>query len=70
MWVFWALFALIGFVASIKATTERVTWSWLQRCKAKRARRALAQRQDALLQDMASRHTAADPGLAAAAGHG
>jgi hypothetical protein len=70
MWVFWALFALIGFVASIKATTERVTWSWLQRSKAKRARRALAQRQDALLQDMASRHTAADPGLAAAAGHG
>ncbi|WNV10832.1 hypothetical protein [Tardiphaga sp. 709] len=52
MWVFWALFALLGFVVSIKATTERITWSWLQRSKAKRARRDLAVRQDALLQDI------------------
>jgi hypothetical protein len=36
MWVFWALFALIGLLSSIKATTERLTWSWLQRAKAKR----------------------------------
>src|ERR1700710_865074 len=29
--VFWALLALVGFVASIKATTERLTMSYLQR---------------------------------------
>ena len=38
MWLFWALFALFGFVCSIKATTERITWSHLQRRKAKRLR--------------------------------
>jgi hypothetical protein len=66
MWVFWALFALIGFVASIKATTERVTWSWLQRRKASRTQRELALRQDLLLRDMAARHPAPAQSLAPA----
>lgn len=80
MWVFWALFALLGFVVSIKATTERITWSWLQRSKAKRARRDLAVRQDALLQDisrkdallrdMALRHPAPAHSLAPVLVHG
>jgi hypothetical protein len=43
LWVFWALLALFGFVASIKATTERLTQSWLLRSKARRLRRQLAQ---------------------------
>jgi len=42
LWVFWALLALIGFVASIKATTERLTMSWLARAKARRLRRQAA----------------------------
>ncbi|WP_244628576.1 hypothetical protein [Tardiphaga robiniae] len=80
MWVFWALFALLGFVVSIKATTERITWSWLQRSKAKRAQRDLAVRQDALLQDisrkdallrdMALRHPAPAHSLAPVLVHG
>jgi hypothetical protein len=70
MWVFWALLALIGFVASIKATTERITWSWLQRAKAKRARRELAIRQDILLQHMALRHRAPAHSLAPVLAHG
>ncbi|MBN9585754.1 MAG: hypothetical protein BGN84_00990 [Afipia sp. 62-7] len=41
-WVFTALLSLIGFVASIKATTERLTLSWIQRGKLKKARRELA----------------------------
>lgn len=41
-WVFAALLALFGFITSIKATTERLTLSWLQRSKLKRARRELA----------------------------
>ncbi len=41
-WVFGACLALIGFLASIKATTERLTYSHLQRKKLKRARRELA----------------------------
>jgi hypothetical protein len=36
MWIFWALLALFGFLSSIKATTERITWSALQRSKARR----------------------------------
>ncbi|WP_441252695.1 hypothetical protein AB8A28_26610 [Tardiphaga sp. 71_E8_N1_1] len=80
MWMFWALFALLGFVVSIKATTERITWSWLQRSKAKRAQRELAVRQDALLQDisrkdallrdMALRHPAPAHSLAPVLVHG
>jgi hypothetical protein len=42
LWVFWALLALAGFVASIKATTERLTISWLQRRKARRLRKQMA----------------------------
>lgn len=42
MWMFSAVLALFGFLSSIKATTERVTWSWLQRSKARRLRRQLA----------------------------
>jgi hypothetical protein len=38
LWVFCALLALFGFLASIKATTERLTMSWLTRKKAKRLR--------------------------------
>jgi hypothetical protein len=40
-WVFAALLALFGFITSIKATTERLTLSWIQRSKLKRARRDL-----------------------------
>jgi hypothetical protein len=42
LWVFWALLALFGFLASIKATTERLTTSWLQRKKARRLRKQTA----------------------------
>lgn len=41
-WVFAALLAMFGFITSIKATTERLTLSWIQRSKLKRARRDLA----------------------------
>jgi hypothetical protein len=43
-WVFGAVFALLGFVVSIKAGTERMTQRWIDRGKAKRARRLLANR--------------------------
>jgi len=42
LWVFGALFALFGFLSSIKATTERMTRSWLDRKRARRLRRQLA----------------------------
>ena len=42
MWVFGALFALFGFLSSIKATTERATEAWLRRKKARRLRKQLA----------------------------
>src|SRR3979409_1388549 len=41
MWVFGALFALFGFLSSIKATTERLTMSYLQRKKARRLRQQM-----------------------------
>ncbi|GAB1715712.1 MAG: hypothetical protein NTAFB05_07540 [Nitrobacter sp.] len=41
-WVFSALLALFGFLSSIKATTERLTLSWLQRSKTRRLRRQSA----------------------------
>ncbi|RTL49165.1 MAG: LapA family protein [Bradyrhizobiaceae bacterium] len=44
-WVFGALLAVVGFLFSIKATTERLTLSWIQRAKLKRARRELAARE-------------------------
>jgi hypothetical protein len=42
LWLFGALLALFGFVSSIKATTERLTMSYLQRKKAKRLRQQMA----------------------------
>ncbi|GAC1476904.1 MAG: hypothetical protein NVS2B1_19180 [Bradyrhizobium sp.] len=42
LWVFSALLALLGFLASIKATTERLTQAWLTRRKARRLRRQTA----------------------------
>jgi hypothetical protein len=42
LWVFSALLALFGFLSSIKATTERLTQSWLNRKKARRLREQLA----------------------------
>jgi len=56
LWVFSALLALFGFLSSIKATTERMTQSWLDRKKARRLRRQMA--------------AAAEPALAAAAARG
>lgn len=48
-WVFGACVALLGFLASIKATTERLTYSYIQRKKLKRARRELARAQNSML---------------------
>jgi hypothetical protein len=42
LWVFGALFALFGFLASVKATTERATQSWLNHKKARRLREQMA----------------------------
>lgn len=42
LWVFGALLALVGFLSSIKATTERLTMAHLRRKKARRLRRKLA----------------------------
>jgi hypothetical protein len=42
LWVFGALLALFGLLSSIKATTERLTLSWLLRRKARALRRQLA----------------------------
>jgi hypothetical protein len=42
LWVFGALLALFGFVSQVKATTERLTMSYLQRKKARRVRKQMA----------------------------
>lgn len=42
LWVVGALFALFGFLSSIKATAERLTQSWLNHKKARRLRDRLA----------------------------
>jgi hypothetical protein len=42
LWVFGALLVLFGFLSSIKATTERLTHSWLLRKKARRLRKQMA----------------------------
>ena len=42
IWVFGALLTLVGFLVSIKASTERLTASWLLRKKARRIRQQLA----------------------------
>src|SRR5882757_3958147 len=41
-WVFGALLALFGLLSSIKATTERLTMSWLLRKKARRLQKQIA----------------------------
>ena len=46
MWLFGLVLALLGFLSSIKATTERLTYAWLRRKKARRARRLMAAQQD------------------------
>jgi hypothetical protein len=42
LWLFGALLALFGVLSSIKATTERLTMSWLIRKKARRLRKQMA----------------------------
>ncbi len=42
LWIFGALFALFGLLSSIKAATERLTQSWLDRRKAKVLRKQMA----------------------------
>lgn len=42
LWLFGALLALFGFLSSIKATTERLTMSWLIRKKARRMQKQMA----------------------------
>jgi hypothetical protein len=42
LWVSGALLALLGLLSSIKATTERLTLSWLRRKKARRLRKQMA----------------------------
>ena len=42
LWVFGALLAVFGFLSSIKATTERLTISWLLRKKAQQLRKQMA----------------------------
>ncbi|MEA2792824.1 MAG: hypothetical protein QOI87_204 [Bradyrhizobium sp.] len=42
LWVFGALLALFGLLSSIKATTERLTLSWLTARKARRLRKQMA----------------------------
>ena len=42
LWLFGALFALLSLLASIKATTERLTQSWLDHGKRRRLRRQIA----------------------------
>jgi hypothetical protein len=56
LWIFSALLALFGLLSSIKATTERLTQSWLLRKKARQLRKQLA--------------TAAQPALAVTVAHG
>jgi len=48
MWLFGAAFALLGILSSIKATTERLTQSWLDRGKARRRRAQIAASEAAL----------------------
>ena len=54
MWVFGALFALFGLLSSIKATTERLTQSWLNAKKARRLRVQMAAPPPALAMSAAS----------------
>lgn len=38
-WLLWAVVIVAGLLSSIKAITERLTWAWLRRSKARAARR-------------------------------
>jgi hypothetical protein len=49
LWLFGALLALLGLLSSIKATTERLTMSWLLRKKARRLRQQIAAAADVAL---------------------
>ena len=49
LWVFGALLALFGLLSSIKATTERLTLSWLHRKKARRLQKQMAAARQAAL---------------------
>lgn len=49
MWVLGAIFTLFGLLSSIKATTERLTQSWIDRGKARRRRRAEGEAREAAL---------------------
>ncbi len=42
LWLFGALFALVSLLVSIKATTERLTQSWIDRGKRRRLRQQMA----------------------------
>jgi hypothetical protein len=44
-WLFSLTLALLAFLSSIKATTERLTYAWLRRKKARKARRLAAEQQ-------------------------
>jgi hypothetical protein len=48
MWLLGLVLTLFGFLSSIKATTERLTYAWLRRKKARRARRLMAAQQASL----------------------
>jgi hypothetical protein len=54
MWLFGALFALFGLLSSSKATTERLTQSWLTRKKARRLRAQMATAPPAMAMQTAS----------------
>jgi ATP-dependent protease HslVU (ClpYQ) peptidase subunit len=64
LWVFSALLALFGLLSSIKATTERLTQSWLNRKKARRLRK----QEQWLRKQMAA--MSAQPAVAMAGAHG
>ncbi|MBR1125618.1 hypothetical protein JQ628_29130 [Bradyrhizobium lablabi] len=49
IWIFGALLTLFGFLSSIKSMTERLTYAWLRRKKARRARLQAAALQQASL---------------------
>src|SRR5262245_2206670 len=48
MWLFSLALTLFGFLSSIKATTERLTYAWLRRKKARKARQLAAAQQASL----------------------
>jgi hypothetical protein len=70
IWVFGALFALFGFLSSIKATTERATESWLRRKKARRLKKQLAAATAQLVPASESLRLPQGPTLADVMAHG